>query len=147
MGRQTRQTKLLEIISEREIETQQELLESLFEAGFEVTQATVSRDIQDLGLKKSSVKGGRPHYIKPLDPKLSKLKTLFHQSVISLDGVGNMLVIKTMGGSANSACLLIDNMKHPEIVGTLAGEDTIFVVIRNPSEMKNIIHQFEMLVE
>lgn len=147
MVRQSRQQKLLQIITQREIETQQELMLALRAEGFDVTQATISRDIQELGLTKASSKGGRPHYIKPLDPKLSKLKTLFHQSVINIEGVGNMIVIKTISGTANSACVLIDKMEHPEIAGSIAGDDTIVVIIRNPKEVTNVVKQFEMLTE
>lgn len=149
MVRHSRQTKLLEIIANHEIETQQELMMALKDAGFDVTQATVSRDIQELGLTKvaTKVKGSRPHYVKPLDPKLSRMKTLFHQTVVSIEGINNLVVLKTISGGANSACILIDKLDHPEIAGTVAGDDTILVIVRSEKEVKNIVRQFEMLME
>jgi transcriptional regulator of arginine metabolism len=145
--RKGRQETLLKIIEEREIETQQDLLLALRAEGFDVTQATVSRDIQELGLEKTSPKGGRSHYIKPQDPAFLKLKTLFKQAVLSFEGVGNFIVIKTISGGANSACLTIDKLNHSQIMGTIAGDDTILVIIRNPSEVQNVIKQFQLLTE
>lgn len=147
MTRQIRQEKLLQIIAAREIETQQDLMAALREEGFEVTQATVSRDIQDLGLIKTSVGGKKSHYVKPVDPKLAKMKSLFHQSVLSIEGVGNLIVIKTLTGTANSACILIDKFDHPEIMGTVAGDDTILVIVRVASEVNSIVKQFQQMME
>ncbi|MFI3229376.1 MAG: arginine repressor [Bacillota bacterium] len=145
--RQIRQEKLLSIISEKKIETQQDLMNELRSEGFEVTQATVSRDIQDLGLTKVATGGSRPHYVKPLDPKLAKLKSLFHQAVLSIEGVGHLIVIKTIPGGANSACILIDKFEHSDIMGTVAGDDTILVIVRNQDEVQNIVKQFYELME
>ncbi len=145
--RQSRQEKLLSIIAEKRIETQQDLMNELRNEGFEVTQATVSRDIQDLGLTKVGAGGNRPHYVKPLDPKLAKLKSLFHQAVLSIEGVGHMIVIKTIPGGANSACILIDKFEHAEIMGTVAGDDTILVIVRSEAEVDTIVKQFYTLME
>lgn len=147
MSRQVRQEKLLQIIGARNIETQQELMEALREEGFEVTQATVSRDIQDLGLTKASPGNSRPHYIKPLDPKFSKLRNLFHQAVVSIEGISNFIVIRTLAGSANSACTLIDKFDNENIMGTIAGDDTILVIIRNACEVNNIVKTFKEFLD
>lgn len=147
MSRQKRQEKLLEIISEQAVETQQALTEALRAAGFDVTQATVSRDIQELGLVKSSKVGGKSCYMKPLDPKLVKLKSLFHQSVISIESVNNLIVIKTINAGANSACSLIDSLDLPEIMGSVAGDDTILIVVRNEKFVKKVIKKFSDLRE
>jgi len=145
--RKSRQDILLKIIQEQEIETQQDLMLALKEEGFEVTQATVSRDIQELKLAKGKTKDGKSYYVKPPDPAFQKLKTLFRQSVTSIDGVNNFIVIKTIGGGASSACIIIDKLNHPQIMGTIAGDDTVLVIIREQNELENIIKQFELLTE
>lgn len=145
MSRQERQRKILEIIEACPVETQQELTRLLREAGFEATQATISRDIQELGLEKTKLNGKR--YAKPLDPNLLKLKALFHQSVVSVDGVGNLIVIKTLSGAANSACALIDKLDRPEIMGTIAGDDSILVVVRVADRLNDIIGIFRNLMD
>lgn len=139
MSRQDRQAKLLEIILSKDVDTQQELTDLLTTAGFSVTQATVSRDIQELGLVKTTGGSGKPHYIKPLDPRLNKLKNLFHQSVLNIDYTGNLVVIKTIAGAANSACTLIDNITHDDIMGTIAGDDTILIIIKNIENVEKIV--------
>lgn len=144
MSRAERQAKILEIIESRPVETQQELTALLKEAGFDATQATVSRDIQDLGLEKTNSNGKR--YRKPLDPKFIKLKTLFHQSVLSVDGVGNLIVIKTLSGAANSACALIDKLEQPDIMGTIAGDDSILVIVRQAERLHATIELFRSLM-
>ena len=139
--RKNRQETLLKIIEEQEIETQHGLLLALRAEGFDVTQATVSRDIQELKLEKTNSR-----YVKPLDPALQKLKTLFRGAVLSIEGANNFIVIKTIAGGANSACLAIDKLNNKEIMGSIAGDDTILVIIRNQSEMGNVIKQFEQLL-
>lgn len=141
MSRQDRQTRLLKLIEERDIETQQELTDILLNEGFKVTQATISRDIQELGLIKTSTMGQKSRYVKPLDPRLQRLRTLFHQSVLSIDYTENFIVIKTLSGSANSAAMLIDHLENPEIMGTIAGDDTIFILVKTKEEVVRIIKQ------
>ncbi|MCL2631218.1 MAG: arginine repressor [Firmicutes bacterium] len=145
--RKTRQQAIIKIITKSKIETQSDLTDALRSEGYDVTQATVSRDIQELGLTKSSLKGERAYYVKPLDSKLNKLKTLFHQAVVSIEGANNFIVLKTISGGANSACALIDKLEHPEIMGAIAGDDTILVIIRNATELKNVVNDFELLLE
>lgn len=127
MTRAQRQTKLLEIITSNEIETQQELLEALVASGFKVTQATISRDINDLGLVKESNGKGKSRYVKPLYPRLMKLRTIFHQSVTHIDYANNLIVIKTISGSANAASALVDEIAGTDIIGTIAGDDTFWL--------------------
>lgn len=146
MTRQARQEKLLELIEKHDIDTQQELTELLKLEGFKVTQATVSRDIQELGLQKTA-SGGKAHYVKPLDPKLMRLKILFHQSVLSIDSAENFIVLKTINGSANSAAILIDSLENRNIMGTIAGDDTILIIIRDKSEVSTIVKQLTNFLE
>lgn len=141
MSRQARQTRLLKLIEERDIETQQELTDILLKEGFKVTQATISRDIQELGLIKNSIPGQKSRYVKPLDPRLQRLRMLFHQSVLSIDHTENFIVIKTLSGAANSAAMLIDQLENPEIMGTIAGDDTIFIIVKSKDEVVRIVKQ------
>ncbi|NCA91860.1 arginine repressor [bacterium] len=132
MDREHRHKIIQKVISEKEISTQNELVKALQSLGHDITQATVSRDINELGLIKVAGKVKKFRYvIKTVDQKISKLSTLFKESVISIDTAMNMLVIKTYEGSANAACLLLDKLNIPNIVGTLAGEDTILVIAKN----------------
>lgn len=141
MSRTDRQNRLLELIEENDIETQQDLTNILLAEGFKVTQATVSRDIQELGLIKSSSNGQKSRYIKPLDPRLQRLRGIFHQSVLHIDYTENFIVIKTLSGSANSAATLIDHLENPEIMGTIAGDDTIFILVKTKEEVVKIVKQ------
>lgn len=147
MTRHARQERLLEIIEKHDVDTQQELTELLKLDGFKVTQATVSRDIQELGLQKTVTAGGRAHYVKPLDPKLMRLKVLFHQSVLSIDYSENLIVLKTINGSANSAAILIDSMENKNIMGTIAGDDTVLIIVRDKSEVGSIVKQLNNFLE
>ncbi len=141
MSRMDRQNRLIRLIEEKDIETQQELTNILLSEGYKVTQATVSRDIQELGLIKVSANGQKSRYVKPLDPRLQRLKGLFHQSVLSIDSTENFIVIKTLGGSANTAATLIDHLDNPEIMGTIAGDDTIFILVKTKDEVFRIVKQ------
>ena len=132
MSRRERQNAIERIIAEKEIETQNELVEELIAGGFAVTQATVSRDINEMGLVKIAGKHKKYRYaLHSSDQKINKLSTIFKESVISINTALNMLVIKTYEGSANAACLLLDKLNLPNILGTIAGEDTILVIAKS----------------
>lgn len=139
MARGSRQSEIARIISEKEINTQNELVNELNAAGFCVTQATVSRDINEMGLIKIAGKQKKLRYaLQKSDNKLDKLSTLFKESVISIDTAMNLIVIKTFVGGANAACLLLDKLNLPHIVGTLAGEDTILVIAKTIEDVPEI---------
>lgn len=128
-----RHAKILELIREHDIETQDELMRYLREAGFDVTQATVSRDIKELRLIKALSGSGRYKYSTGSDSSAdmsSKFYSLFTDSAVSVDSAMNMLVIKCINGMAQAVCASMDAMHWKDFVGTLAGEDTIFVVCR-----------------
>lgn len=132
MARIERQNAIAKIIAEKEINTQYELVEELNAAGFNVTQATVSRDINEMGLIKIAGKVKKFRYaLHNSDRKLNKLSTIFKESVISMDTAMNIIVIKTYDGSANAACLLLDKLNLQHILGTLAGDDTIIVIVKS----------------
>lgn len=130
-----RLAKILELISNNKIETQEELQAHLLECGFEVTQATISRDIKELRLVKELSEEGR--YVYSTGAKTvqedSGLRTsgIFRESVISVDYAVNTVCIKCFSGTANAACAAIDSMKWSGVLGTIAGDDTIFVLCRN----------------
>ena len=147
MSRSERQDKLIEIINFNIVENQKQLTSFLREVGFNVTQATVSRDIKELGLIKRKNASGVSHYVKHVDPRLRKLKTLFHQSVIKIDFTGNIIILKTLSGAANSACALVDRIGENEIVGTIAGDDTVMIIVRNESSISNVIKLLESFRE
>ncbi len=146
----TRHSKILELIEEREIETQEELASWLKQLGFNVTQATVSRDIKELRLIKVLTREGKYKYatIKNQDAGMSErsLKIL-RNSFVSLDHANNMIVIKTLVGSANAAAVAIDSLDVKDILGCIAGDDTIFVLVRSEERVPEIIEYFNTLVQ
>ncbi|GAA6756765.1 arginine repressor [Thermus thalpophilus] len=135
-----RHRAIQEIVSREEIGTQKELVERLRQLGFEVTQATVSRDIAELRLARIALGKGRHKYALPSvelpEDVYEELKRQFGLFVKDVDRGGNILVVKTAEGHASGIALLLDRLKRDEIVGTLAGEDTILVVARSEEEAK-----------
>lgn len=146
----TRHEKVLEIIENKEIETQEELSDELKKIGLNVTQATVSRDIKELRLIKVLTKDGKYKYstLKNQDNVLSdRLVKIFKNSIVSIDYAGNILVMKTLTGSAQAAAAAIDAVSLEEVVGTIAGDDTIFLVIRDVNKMEETIEHFRKLMK
>lgn len=130
-----RQEQLLQIIAEETVETQEQLLERLQERGIRSTQATISRDIKELHLIKEPVGQGRYRYaVSAHRTKLNfadRLRTIFREGVLSVDYAQNLVVIKTMPGLANGAAAALDGMEVPYLVGSLAGDDTVLLVLRD----------------
>ena len=130
-----RQAMILEIISRENIETQEQLLTRLQAQGVRCTQATISRDINQLHLIKEPVGQGIYKYaVSGNRTKLNvaaKLRTIFRECIVSIDYAQNIVVVKTMPGLANGACSALDNMDMNDIVGSLAGDDTALLVMRN----------------
>lgn len=135
------------VIKDRDVGTQNEIVSMLRSAGYEATQATVSRDIQELGLIKEQLPGGGFRYVKPPDPKLQKLRTLFAEAVIKIDFSENFIVIHTLSGSANTAAALIDRMNNPEIMGTIAGDDTVLIIIKHTDAAEHVAEELKKLVD
>ena len=126
-----RQEKIIEIIENQVVETQEALQEKLRECGFDVTQATVSRDIKELRLTKVATKGNRYKYavLDSDDPKqAAKFIFIMKETVLSVQAAQNMLVIKTFAGMAQAAAAALDNLFGTDVIGTIAGDDTIFAV-------------------
>ena len=128
-----RQSTLLKLIEMHDISTQSELTEYLNKEGYNATQATVSRDIKELRLVKAVGVNGKSKYVvshSATDSGFSeRLLSIFKESVLSYDNAQNIVVIKTMPGLASAACSAIDSMQSSDIVGTLAGDDTAFLVL------------------
>lgn len=145
-----RQMKILELINSRPIETQEELAELLSQSGFEVTQATVSRDIKELRLIK--VPTGQDRYRYALPPELPKgtieprLRRIFRESVISMDSSENLIVVKCLPGSAQAVGSAIDSLDWEDIIGTVAGDDTILVVVKQKEKVPEVLKGFEQLM-
>ena len=127
----TRHNKILEVINKYPITTQEELIEHLRSDGYDVTQSTVSRDIKQLRLTKTLLSDGTYRYqASPIAEKGAKnsFDTIFSSSVVSVESAMNLVVIKTFSGMAQAACAALDMMSFENIIGTLAGEDTILIV-------------------
>lgn len=126
-----RQNKILELIAHNDIETQEDLVNALIEIGFKVTQATISRDIKELKLVKVQSATGVYKYSanKKQDSKdFDVLMRIFSDTVISVEYSGNLVVIKTLSGSANAAAEVIDHLNMDGVLGSIAGDNTIFIV-------------------
>ena len=144
-----RHAKILELIKERDIDTQDELLIHLRESGFDVTQATVSRDIKELRLVKTLSRTGNYKYSTGGDSgndMSSKFYSLFSDSVLSVEAAQNMLVIRTLNGMAQAVCAAMDAAYPQHFVGTLAGEDTIFIVCRNSDAALETQDEFRKMI-
>ena len=126
-----RQSKILELIRENDIETQEMLADLLNKAGFNVTQATVSRDIRELKLTKATMQSGKQKYVAAA--KESSFVTE-RDGIVSIDYAQNIVVIKTLVGMAMAVAAALDSMENSEIMGTIAGDDTIFCVVKNESK-------------
>lgn len=145
-----RQAKILELISSHDVETQEELQSLLLENGYEVTQATISRDIKELRLVKDLSPNGRYIY------STGKVHTeninrraggIFSQSIIKIDYAVNTVVIKCFSGMANAACAAIDSMDLSEVLGTIAGDDTIFVLCRTEDAAMNFTNKLRAILD
>lgn len=132
--KKNRQEKMLELISKYEIDTQDELIECLREHGFEVTQATVSRDIRELKISKMTTGKGSYRYVLPKQMESTggmKFSAALIDSIITVDHACNTVVLKTYPGMAQAVAVGIDGMKLHQILGCVAGDDTILVVVRD----------------
>ncbi len=136
-----RQTKIVELVRTGEVCTQAELTQLLLEAGFEVTQATVSRDIRELKLIKVAGAGGNLKYATanvPDERHLPRLNRVFKDGLVSVDYAGNMLVIKTLTGMAQAVGAALDAMDFPEIIGSVAGDDAIMCVVKTEAQAETL---------
>ncbi len=145
-----RHAMVLDIISKHNIETQDELAEYLRHNGFDVTQATVSRDIKELRLIKVLGEGGSYKYAtvdKAESGLVDRFMRMFSHSVISVASTGTMIVLKTLSGSASVAGEAIDSLRWPEILGSIAGDNTIFVAVRSEQDVPLVVEKFRSMMK
>ena len=144
-----RHSKILELIQQHNIDTQEELLKLLRAEGYDVTQATVSRDIRDLKLTKVSVSGGKQKYVihRQDEPEMNeKYIRVLRDGYVSMDMAQNILVIKTVSGMAMAVAAAIDAMKWHEVVGCIAGDDTIMCAIRTVEDTSAVMEKIRKII-
>lgn len=139
MDKKQRQRTILKIISSREVETQEQLGELLEREGFPAAQATVSRDMRELKIRKGLSENGVNCYYSPDCGTPPEYSSVFAQAVLSLDYAMNTVVIKCRAGLANAACVVLDEQDFGFVVGTIAGDDTIFVLTRTENHAVQLI--------
>ncbi|MDO4622737.1 MAG: arginine repressor [Eubacteriales bacterium] len=145
-----RQAEILKIIHTYDIETQEELARKLVQHGFEVTQATVSRDIREMKLTKVTGENGRLHYTllqKQDQDTAGRYVRVLKDAVLSIDTAENLLIIKTVSGMAMAAAAVLDEMDWGEIAGTIAGDNTIFCAIRTKDEALWVMDKLRKMLE
>ena len=145
-----RQAKIMEIIANRNVETQEQLLALLQEEGFRGTQATISRDIKELRIVKELDPSGSYRYSSSKQENRSsfsnRLNTIFRECVIGYDYGQNVVVLKTLPALASAACSALDSMKMPQVVGTIAGDDTVFIVMRDSNAAATFCGEIKSLL-
>ena len=145
-----RHAKIIEMIQKHDVETQEELAKYLHDAGFAATQATISRDIRELNLSKIPLRNGRQKYIvlKQEDGHLGdRYIRVLRDGFSSMDMAQNILVIKTVSGMAMAVAAALDAMRFTEIVGCIAGDDTIFVAVRSVDETQALMEKIRVMLE
>ena len=151
MARANRQLKILDIISKHDIDTQEDLVDYLRQEGFNVTQATISRDIKDMGIIKTLASDGRHYKYAAQQQKetnaADKYLNMFKNTVISIKSTGNLIVLRTEVGSAGPAAELIDKLSYDEVLGVIAGDNTIFVAVDGIEHVDTIRRRLEDLLE
>ena len=146
-----RQVAILDIIEKQDIETQEDLAEALRQRGIGVTQATVSRDIKELHLVKERTARGTYKYVVSLHrgrtDLANRLQTIFRESVTSFDMAQNLIVLKTMPGLANAAAAALDGMDIPNMVGSIAGDDTAVLIMRSNEYAEQFCHEIRLMLK
>ena len=144
-----RQRKIIELITNYDIETQEELAAKLVENGFNVTQAKISRDIRELNLTKIATKGGKQKYAVQSSSDIvsnSKYMRVLNDGIITMDTAGNILVVKTVSGMAMAVAAALDAMQIKEILGCIAGDDTIMCVVKHAEETDRVKEHIESFI-
>lgn len=145
----SRHTRIIEIINDHVIETQDDLIEKLKESGYIVTQATVSRDIKQLGLIKTATKDGGYKYTSSKNENSgneNKLKNIMRETAVNAQNAQNIVVVKTFPGMANAAAAALDALAEEAIVGSIAGDDTIFIVVHSNEEASDFTNYIREII-
>jgi transcriptional regulator of arginine metabolism len=148
--RYSRQNKIIELIEGIDIDTQERLSELLKESGFDVTQATISRDIKELQLVKTLTSSGKYKYAQA--DNVSQIVTnrffrIFRETILSVAGAGNIIIVKTLSGCASAAAEAIDNLDYPHILGSVAGDNTFFILVDDPKNVQWLLTRFEEMID
>ena len=147
--RYSRQNKILELIEDNEIETQEKLASMLKEGGYEVTQATVSRDIKELQLIKILSSSGKYKYATAMKVSAAisdRFVKIFKETIKTVDFSGNIIVVKTLSGCASAAAEALDSLNLPHMVGSIAGDNTIMVVVDDPANVDKLVHELRSML-
>ncbi len=147
--KKNRLNKIIDIITTHEVETQDELIAHLTEAGFAVTQATVSRDIRELGLTKIVTGRGSYRYVLPKEDKDARRLHISHalaETIVRVEVAQNIIVLHTYAGMAQAVALEVDHLAHPDLLGCVAGDDTIIIVARDNAAAVELGHQMQELL-
>ncbi len=149
--KEQRQKAILKLIQEEDLEVQEELLERLHQLGFTCTQATISRDIKELHLVKERTANGGCKYVVSLHRGQSeltgRLQTIFRESVVSFDLAQNLIVLKTMPGLASAAAATLDGMDIPHMVGSIAGDDTVVLIMRTNESAEQLCSEIRLMMK
>lgn len=146
MYRNARQQKILELIASKEIDTQEELCAELNKLNFNVTQATISRDIKELKLYKITGTTKKYKYAcleNDHDSELDKKQKLFRECALSINYANNIIIIKTMHGNGGTVCIFVDSLQIKEIIGTIAGDDTCLIVVNNNENTPLVVNKLK----
>ena len=149
ISKKERHNYILSIINKQDVSTQEELVEILRGLHLDVTQATMSRDIKELGLTKITNEMNVQKYVgnaRGKEPPTSKLITVFTQAVLSCENAGSIVVVKTLPGMAGASASTIDSLNFPEVVGTLAGDDTIFIAAKSSILASHLVEKLKSLM-
>ena len=144
-----RQKRILELIEQYEIETQDDLIKCLKESGFNVTQATVSRDIRELKLIKGSSLNGVSKYAAPAKKEnvIPRFNSALIESITKVDYAGNLIIIKTFPGMANAVATCVDTLNLDDIIGCVAGDDAILVVVRTNDSAADLSDKIKQMIK
>lgn len=149
--RTSRQSKLLDIIHDQEVETQEQMAELLRQAGYSVTQATISRDIKDLKLVKLLTPEGHYKYARGNHTEerqvTNRFVNIFQETVQTASSSANIIVIKTLSGCANAAGEAIDNLNFPHVLGSIAGDNTLMMIVDDPENVRQLMNQFSEMIK
>lgn len=144
--KQKRQAKIIEIIEKNDIETQDELLAMLLKEGFQTTQATISRDIREINLTKIATSSGKQKYVlgkAANHESMESYRQVLSAGIISMEAAENIIVVKTVSGVAMAVAAALDNMELNGLVGSIAGDDTIFLAVRSKELTKSVMNAID----
>jgi transcriptional regulator of arginine metabolism len=145
-----RHMRIMELISQEDIFTQEELSQRLKDLGEDVTQATVSRDIKEMKLVKVADETGHSRYAavgEPSNGLSARMIRVFSDTVMSIESSANILLIRTLSGSANAAAEAVDALRWPEILGTIAGDNTIMIIVRQEFSAEDVVNRLRALIK